>query len=171
MIQVYSGDGKGKTSAAIGAAVRMAGSGGKVIFTQFLKSGDSSEIQILNHIDKIAVLLPEPVSKFVFQMNAEEKEEARKKVLQHFNRIQILAGTEKCDMLVLDEILTACELNMLDTEEVLSFLKKCGENMEVILTGHKQFPDILDVADYVSEIRKIKHPFDRGISARKGIEM
>lgn len=144
MIQIYTGDGKGKTSAAIGAAIRMAGSGGKVIFTQFLKNGDSSEIQVLNQIDKIAVLLPEPVGKFVFQMTEAEKEEAQKKVAHHFERIQNLVNAEKCDMLVLDEILVACERKMLDQDKVLSFLKATGDSMEIVMTGHKLFQGVTE---------------------------
>lgn len=167
-IHLYYGDGKGKTTAAMGQVVRAAGSGLQVLVFQFLKSNDSSERKILEQIPNI-ICLPgrEPV-KFVSRMNGDEKAEIR-----HYNNKaldEVLKFCAPFDVLLLDEALCAVQLNVLSEEKLLSFLKHKPRGLEVILTGHAVTEELLEAADYVTEMTKIKHPYDKGIMAREGIE-
>ena len=111
-----------------------------------------------------------PLTKFSFQMNEQEKAE----VLQSHNAfIQELASycrQEETDLLVLDEVIGACGTHLLDESLLIDFLKHKPEHLEVVMTGRNPSPELLEQADYVSEICKRKHPFDKGIPAREGIE-
>lgn len=168
LIHLYCGDGKGKTTAAVGLAVRAAGCGMQVLFARFLKNEHSGEIRILEGIPEIEVLHPEKSFGFFYTLSEEEKQEAKAVYGRLWEEIVRKAG-EGCDMLVLDEFAAAYELNLLPRGAALRFLEERGET-EVVLTGRNPAPEIAALADYVSEIRKEKHPFDRGIPARRGIE-
>ncbi|WP_461811135.1 cob(I)yrinic acid a,c-diamide adenosyltransferase [Faecalimonas sp.] len=168
-IHIYYGDGKGKTTAAVGQAVRAAGYGYKVLFYQFMKNNSSSERKSLEALSNITCIEGREQVKFTFQMDADEKEEMRKYYKKELELLRKQA--EEYDVLVLDEAVCAVGAGMLQEEDLLSFLKNKGENVEIILTGHTITSNLLEVADYVTEMKKVKHPFDRGIGARKGIEM
>ena len=134
-IHVYYGDGKGKTTAAMGLVLRAAGK------------------------DRV---------KFVSKMNADEK--AR---LKHYNNKALDEIIKFCgpfDVLVLDEILCAVQLGVLSEEKLVEFLEHKPRGLEIVLTGHVVSDKVLELADYVTEIRKVKHPYDQGITAREGIE-
>lgn len=170
MLQIYYGDGKGKTTAAVGAVVRAAGRGLKVLFVQFLKSENTGERFILSQIDNVA-MSPCPLEiNFTFNMTDAQKVQAAKIFKGIFDSAVKTALVEKYDIIVMDEIFSAIQANMLKENDVFSFLADAPENLEIILTGHNPPESILKLADYVSKITKEKHPYDKGTGARIGIE-
>ena len=171
LIHIYEGDGKGKTSAGIGLSIRCAGSGQKVLYTQFLKNDRSSELKVMEQIEGIHVVHCEKSFGFSFAMTPEQREEAKAFYTEHFRRVCRMAVEEGCRLMVLDELIASYNLNMVNREEVLEFLKTRPGRLEVVMTGRDPAEELLELADYVSKIVKIKHPFDRGIPARTGIEM
>ena len=170
-IHIYCGDGKGKSTAAMGLAVRAAGSGQKVVVTQFLKDGTSSELNILKSIPQIQVFTCEEKFGFIWNMTEGQKAEAQKAYTDLFDRVTETAVKEHAFLLVMDEFVAAYGHGMIDQEKALKFLREKPDTLEVVLTGRDPAPELLKLADYVSEIQKKKHPFDRGLSARKGIEL
>lgn len=170
MIQIYCGDGKGKTTAAVGAAVRFAGCGGRVLFSQFMKSGTSSEISILKSIQSIDVFEGYSVSKFSFMMNKSEREKAAIGFLKQLEDIKKLSCENNYGMIIADELAVCVSCGFVPEEEAIEFLKNVPAETEIIITGRNPSESLLEYADYVSEIKKIKHPFDRGVDARRGIE-
>ena len=170
-IHIYCGDGKGKTTAAVGLAVRAAGNGKKVVLTQFLKDGRSSELNILRELPQIKVLSCTRCFGFFWNMSEEQKEEARKAYTDLFEEAVREAIDSHAFLLVMDEFVAAYNHGMIDREKALNFLKNKPEELEVVLTGREPAPELVELADYVSEIQKRKHPFDQGIPARKGIEL
>jgi cob(I)alamin adenosyltransferase len=171
LLHVYYGDGKGKTSAVAGLAVRAAGAGCKVLFAQFLKNGCSSELKSLKLLTNIEVAECTPCTKFFVFMNEQEKAEACKEQHDYFECIVKKAQSGYYDLLVMDEVIDVITLEIIGKEELLIFLKSKPASLEVALTGHSMFPELLELADYASEVRKVKHPYDKGIKARKGIDM
>ena len=169
-VQVYTGDGKGKTSAAAGLAVRAAGWGKRILFTRFLKNENSGELKVLDKIPEIEVLHLEKSYGFYSSLNAEEKKEAEETYRKLWEKTMQLISGGSYDVLVVDEFMAAYNYGLIPQEEALCFLKEKPEGLEVVLTGRNPDPRLVELADYVSEIRKIRHPFDRGVQARKGIE-
>lgn len=174
LIHIYCGDGKGKTTAAIGLAVRAAGSGKKVLFTQFMKSGNSSECSVLGQIPGITHMPCTRSFGFTWNMNEEQKKEAAAYYQSFLEEVEEKAEKEKFDLLIMDEFMSAYNHNFLNHEHVLRYLSTGHihrpENLEIVLTGRDPKPELLELADYVTEMKKIKHPYDQGIEARKGIE-
>lgn len=170
LIHIYCGDGKGKTSAAVGSAIRFAGNGGKVLFCQFMKSGDSGEISILNAIPNITVQNSYKIKKFSFNMTEEEKKEIAEGCLNQFNELICLLEDEKYGMVIMDEIMSCISCDFISIGHLIEFLEGYSQDVEVIMTGRNPGKSLIKYADYVSEICKIKHPYDKGIIARKGIE-
>lgn len=166
---LYEGNGKGKTSAAVGSAIRMAGSGGKVLLGQFLKSGTSSELEVLRHIPQITVLEVEKTFGFTFQMTEEVRKEAAKYYQNYFENAVRLAEEQQVQMLILDEFVDAYRMEFLDQDEALEFLKK-PHFYELILTGHNPPTELIAVADYHTVFEMKKHPYEEGVTARQGIE-
>ncbi len=182
LIHIYTGDGKGKSTAAAGLAVRCAGSGGRVLYTQFLKDGTSGELKELKKIDNIDLLLCDKCFGFTFLMDEQTKNGASAYYEQHFShviRTVLNAAAAKNEageyagyqMLVLDEAIGAVGTGMLKEAALVDFLKNKPEELEVVLTGRDPSEQLIRLADYVSEIKKIKHPYDRGIGSRMGIEL
>lgn len=170
LIHLYEGDGKGKTTAAVGLSVRCAGNGGSVLFTQFLKDGTSGEISVLKKIPQITVFSATEKFGFTFRMTEEEKKAAVAYYTNYLKEIGQLVRKEHYDLLVLDEAVGACSSGMIKEEELLSFLDHRPDGLEVVLTGRNPSAALRERSDYDSEIRKEKHPFDRGITGRDGIE-
>ncbi len=169
-IHIYCGDGKGKTSAAIGLAVRAAGRGKKVLFARFLKNDDSGEVETLSRIPGICLKPCRKSFGFFYQMTKEQRQEAKEYYKRLFHDVWEEAVENGFDILVLDEIMAACRYGLVPEEDVTGCLKSRPGTLEVVMTGREPSHKMMDLADYVSEIRKIKHPFDKGIGARKGIE-
>lgn len=173
LIQIYCGDGKGKTTAAIGQAVRSAGAGLSVIFSRFLKTEDSGELAILREVPGITMVPCRKSFGFFFQMTEAEKQEAAQVYQEVLDRAVSLASEaagEGDTLLVMDEIIATYRYGLVDREKLTAFLRDKPENLEVVMTGRDPAQELVSLADYVSEIKKIKHPFDRGICARRGIE-
>ena len=168
MIHLYCGDGKGKTTAAVGLAVRAAGSGMNVLFVQFFKSGNSSEVDVLASIGGIETCHPTVHYGRFKTMNDTQKAE----IHTHYGEIltDIIHRADRFDLIVLDEAVSACGYGMIDPKTLTEFLRNEGVRREIVLTGRIPLPELIELADYVTEMKKIKHPFDGGIAARKGIE-
>ena len=170
-VHLYCGNGKGKTTTGMGLCVRAAGYGYKVLIYQFMKDNDTSERNSLAHIPGITVLDGLPQEKFSFQMSDEEKKERRAYYEKQFAMITQKACQEHYDVLFMDELVYTIRAGLFDEQILLDYLKKeKPEHLEVILTGQQPSDELVELADYVSEIRKIKHPFDQGLPARPGIE-
>lgn len=168
LIHFYCGDGKGKTTAAAGLAIRAAGQGKKVLFTQFLKDGSSGEITVLSGISGIKVFSQTMHHGFFRTLSAEEKTEARRQWQAYFDKIVSMAG--EYDLVVMDEFAAACAIPVIDRKKAADFIKNKPEQMELVLTGRTIPEEIEPFCDYITEAVKRKHPYDKGIPARKGIE-
>ncbi len=169
MIHIYKGDGKGKTTAAIGLCIRACGADSTVGWLSFLKDGMSSEITILKSLNNITVFPCVNPLLFSWNMTAQQKQEITAFYQQQCRRIcEVLP---KYDLIVLDEILDALYLGFLTKEQVLKMIDYANDHCtELVLTGHETTADILDKADYITQMNSQKHPFENGTQARKGIE-
>ena len=168
MLQIYYGDGKGKTTAAFGLALRAAGRGRRVVITQFLKSEDSGERRSMESVPHVLLLpLPEHLN-FVWNMDVVERAEYEEYAGRLLDDTALLAV--KNSVLILDEVLGAIETDILPASEIDDFLAKLPENCEVVLTGRKAPKELLDRADYITEFRAERHPIEKGVQAREGIE-
>ena len=165
LLHLYYGDGKGKTTAAMGLALRALGSGKRVVIVQFLKGGQSGEIPLLEKLGA-KVYRGKAGQKFVFQMN--EAEKAATWALQDQNLTA--ARREPADLLVLDEAGSAWELAMVDKAILQQAVLQRPAGQECVLTAHAAPQWMLDAADYVTEMKCHRHPYQKGIAARKGIE-
>lgn len=166
-IHIYTGDGKGKTTASVGLAVRAVGQGLKVLFVQFFKedSASSGEKEILR---KLGVELVRSNCRHpIFTKNADVE-----KVKRAIEDTYMLAKekSQGCDLLVLDEVMSCVNGGWIESEDLMTFLKDRPPHLEVVLTGRDAPVELQQVSDYVTEMLKIKHPFDAGVKARKGIE-
>ena len=168
LVHLYCGEGKGKTTAATGLSVRCAGSGGRVVFCQFGKDGTSSELRILEQLPHVRVLFCPERFGFYKRMSPETRDKARAAYTALLE--EDLAAAEGAQLLVLDEAVSAMNHGMIPQERVLDFLDRKPEGLEVCLTGREPPEELRERADYITEMVKRKHPFDRGIAARKGIE-
>ncbi|MBQ9519533.1 MAG: cob(I)yrinic acid a,c-diamide adenosyltransferase [Firmicutes bacterium] len=168
LVHIYCGDGKGKTTAAAGLALRCAGAGGKVLMVQFLKDGTSGEIKAFRNVKSVNVLPATFDVKFSFKMTAEEKKAAAEYYSKRFETAAQMA--RYYDMFVADELLHAVNLGFVKLDDVLDFLNKRDFAAEIVITGREASQELLDAADYVTEMKKIKHPFDKGVKARKKVE-
>ena len=170
MIHIYCGDGKGKSTAATGLAVRAAGSGMKVLFARFLKNENSAELCVLDQIPGIEVIhLPKSYG-FYNTQSEEEKAETKQMYEELWKYALDRAKNGACDMLVMDEFMAADRYGLIPHEEAIQFLKEKPEGLEVVLTGRDPSDELLELADYISEVKMVRHPFEKGIRARKGIE-
>lgn len=170
LIHIYYGDGKGKTTTGMGLVVRAAGYGYRVLLYQFMKNNKTSERKILEQIPNITIVDGLETEKFSFQMTEEEKKERRAFYANQLKTVTELAVREQYDVLFLDEAIYTISAGLLEEALLLEFLKEKPKALEVILTGNTPGAALIEAADYVSEIRKIKHPFDQGQRARAGIE-
>ena len=170
LIHIYCGDGKGKTTAAVGLAVRCAGRGNKVLLVQFLKSRDSGELYSLAKLPDIEVMRGKESKKFTFQMNVEEKQALLIEHNKMFEQVLAKIKNGGYSLLILDEVIGALNAKVFEMPKLIEFLRHKPENLEVVLTGRNPAPELVEIADYVSEMRKVKHPMDKGIMAREGIE-
>lgn len=168
MIHIYTGNGKGKTTASIGQAIRGAGAGMRVFLFQFMKNGSSSEISVLEKIG-ITVMCCYDCNKFTFQMNEDEISAVKISHNRMLDRAINIIESGLADMIVLDEFFGAYNANLFDrklAEKVIS----CDSDIEIILTGRNAPSLFTDKADYITVMQKEKHPYDSGAGARKGIE-
>ena len=167
---IYCGDGKGKTTAAAGLAVRAAGAGKKIHFVQLLKGNLTSELESMKHIPNISVDRPEKSFGFTWELTDEQKTE----LTDIHNRILLLAFEKmlsgETDMLIIDEFCAAYNKGLLDKGLADRIIFERNISCELVITGRNPDGKFIAAADYVSEIKCVKHPFDKGIAARRGIE-
>lgn len=165
LIHLYWGDGKGKTTAAMGVAMRALAAGKKVIIVQFLKGQESGEITLLSQLGA-KFYRGKAGHKFVFQMNEEEKADTRK--VQDENLLAALQ--EPADLLILDEACAAVQLKMVDEALLKKTVLEKPEEQELILTGRNPADWMREIADYNTEMHCWRHPYEKGIKARRGVE-
>ena len=168
-VHLYCGKGKGKTTAAVGLTLRACGSGKKVLFTQFFKNGSSSEIGLLKNIEGITVHVCETYHGLWQRMDDEQKERAKADYTELLRQVLDMARNGY-DLLVLDEAVSACTRGVIPESELLDFLKNRPAGLEVVITGRDPSDRLMEAADYITEMKKLRHPYDRGINARLGIE-
>lgn len=172
LVHIYCGNGKGKTTAAMGLAIRAAGREKKVFITQFLKSGKSGELVSLEKLRDYITFLPgRPVNKFVWNMNEDEKNQAKIEHTKRFREIKDIINNEQYDLLILDEIIATINNGFIELDEVVDFLKSKPITLEVVMTGRDPKKELIELANYVTEMKCVKHPFNEGIPSRIGIEL
>ena len=164
MLHLYWGDGKGKTTAAMGLALRALGHGRKVVIVQFLKDGTSGEMEPLRRLG--AVVYACPNAKFTWLMNKEEKAAARRSDTAALRQ----ALAQPWDLLVLDEACAAYETSLVDRELLRQAAARAEAGFEVVLTGRNPADWMQDAADYSTEMRACQHPYTKGVPAREGVE-
>lgn len=171
LTHIYCGDGKGKTTAAIGLAIRAAGRNKKVLLTQFLKDNESGELNLLEILkENIFLFKGKAVKKFFKFMSAEEQEIVKEEHEKRFENVIKKAIDDEFDILIMDEIIPSINLDLIPLTKVIDFLKNKPKSLEVVLTGRYPHESLVELADYVSEIKAVKHPYEKGISSRIGIE-
>ena len=166
-IHLYTGHGKGKTTAAAGLCLRALGAGLRVLFVQFMKGRATSELKPLETLG--ATVFRAPTSpKFMKEMT--EAEQRACATAQEANLAYARQQAPHYDLLVLDEVVGAISTDMVSLDAVLDFLRHRPDRLEVVLTGRNAPEPIRDIADYLSDISAEKHPYAQGVQARKGIE-
>lgn len=169
-IHIYCGNGKGKTTTGMGLCSRAAGFGYRVLIYQFMKNNQTNERKVLEQIPNITFVDGLEQEKFSIQMTPEEKIERKAYYESQFRKITEKAEREGYDVLFCDELVYTIGAGLFDEEILLDYLKRKPEHLEMILTGQNPSEKLMELADYVSEVQKIKHPFDKGLPARNGIE-
>lgn len=169
-IQIYTGNGKGKTTAALGLAIRAAGSGMKVKFVQFLKGAKTSELTIIEQINNIEIYRPSTVSKFFWNLNEEDKLTLKQNTQLVLDKVLLWAQKGEADLIILDEALGALQNSIINRNYFEQLFEKKCDNVELVITGRGAPDWIINRADLVSEILPIKHYKDNGVRARLGIE-
>lgn len=171
MIQLYTGEGKGKTTAAVGQAVRAAGSGLSVIFAQFMKGNDTGELHSLSQIKGIEILRSSKQFGFYNTLNAVQREEMKKIHNEILDELLQAAVEKRVFMIVLDEITYPVKWELLDNEKLRSLITYAQENtLEIVMTGRNPAAFMEEAADYITEMNCLRHPYQLGVTARKGIE-
>ena len=168
MIQVYCGDGKGKTTAAMGLILRHVGAGGHAVLAQFLKSAPTGELAALERLG-VPVYRNELPHGFFPNMSEEMKAKVRALHDRTLAEVTRLTRANECSLLVLDELNAALTLGLIDREAVFSLLGDHGE-AELVVTGRDPCAELQARADYITEMKLVKHPYKQGVKARKGIE-
>lgn len=165
LVHIYTGDGKGKTTAALGLATRCAGHGNKVRIYQFLKATPTGELSSLKKLG-IDIIRVNSSEKFYPDMNDDEKKLTCKEITKAVKSL----FSDPCDMLVADEIICAADLGIINAETIIDLIKSKPFDTELVMTGRNMPDALLEYADYVSEIKCIKHPYNKGVGARYGID-
>jgi cob(I)alamin adenosyltransferase len=165
-IQVYTGNGKGKTTAALGLALRGAGAGLQVFVGQFLKQGDYSEIKALSLFENVTVE-QFGMGRFVRGLPSDQEKAAARK---GYDRLCDILEAGVHDLIIVDEGNVAVTCQLISEEELLTLMEKKPGNVELVITGRGASPAVMNRADLVTEMKEIKHYYHQGVAARKGIE-
>jgi cob(I)alamin adenosyltransferase len=168
LVHVYTGDGKGKTTAALGLALRACGHGLKVYMIQFMKGNiDYGELKAAELLPNLMIVQFGRPS-FVDRENPAKEDIAfAQQALEHAK--EIIQKAEH-DVVILDELNMAIDFKLIDLEDVLNLVNSKPKNMEIIITGRNAHEKIIEKADYVTNMEEVKHPYDKGMAARNGIE-
>lgn len=172
-IQVYTGDGKGKTTASLGLAMRALGRCWKVLIVMFTKGGnDYGELNSFRNlspeISNNLTIVQAGLDRIVYKDNSTEEDKAE--IKKGWEIAKKAIQNDEYNLIILDEANIAIELGFIDLNEIVDVLKNKPEDMEIVLTGRNAKQEIIDIAHLVSEIKPVKHYWDTGIVARKGIE-
>ncbi len=170
-VQIYTGNGKGKTTAAVGLAVRAAGSGYKVYMVQFLKSSQTGEVESAKKLQpNFQIFRFGKERGFFWTLTHEEKQEAKKEVQSAYKFCLGALKEKQCNILIMDEIMGAIKNGLVSEEQLLELIDNRPKDTELILTGRDVPKEIMDRADLVTEMKEVKHYYSQGVPARKGIE-
>ncbi len=165
--QVYTGDGKGKTTAAIGLAIRAAGAGLKVFMAQFIKMGDYSEIKALKRFSDLISVEQFGLGRFT---NGKPRSEDIKAAQKGLERVISVMGSDDYDIIIMEEANVAVKLGLFAVEDLVKIILNKPYDKELVITGRSASPRIIEAADLVTEMKPIKHYFQKGVPARVGIE-
>lgn len=183
MIYVFTDNGKGKTSAAVGTGIRAVGAGKKVLMIQFLKNGSSSENKILKKINNFEIKTFGRKGFFLPQSKLEKHPELKEEGIKSFSEKDIelakqglkeakkAAQSKKYDLLILDEINLVLNFGLIEKKEFLAFLKKHQDKLDIILTGRYAPKEIIKISDLVTDFKEVKHYYRKGIGPKKGIDL
>jgi cob(I)alamin adenosyltransferase len=170
-VQIYTGNGKGKTTAAIGLGVRAAGNKYKVYMIQFLKSSKTGELQSVEALKPyFEVFRFQKPRGFFWTLKEEEKKELKEEIQKAYNFALQVFEENQCDILILDEIMGAISNDLVTAAQIIELMEKKPQNMELIMTGRNVPEEIIKKADLVTEMKDIKHYFNAGVGSREGIE-
>ena len=165
--QVYTGDGKGKTTAALGLALRAAGAGLKVYFAQFVKGMDYSELKALKKLSEFIVVKQYGRDCFIYR---KPKEEDKKLAQEGLKEVREIISSGQYQVVILDEANIATYFGLFSPDDLLDLIRQKPDEIEIIITGRNADPKIIAAADLVTEMKEIKHYYQKGIQAREGIE-
>jgi cob(I)alamin adenosyltransferase len=166
-VQVYTGDGKGKTTAAIGLAIRALGAGWRVFIAQFLKSGKYSEHKALAQFSDHLTIKTYGRNVFI---KGEPEEEDRRLAQEAYQEIAEIVASGKYRLVILDEANVAVHYGLISVAQILDLIDRRAEEVELLITGRYAHAQLIERADLVTEMSAVKHYFDRGIKARVGVE-
>jgi len=166
-IQVYTGNGKGKTTAALGLTLRACGAGKKVLFTQFIKGDDYSEIKAIEKYLPSVTVKQYGLGRFISGAPLPDDIEVAR---QGVHELSEIISSGQYDIIVMDEANVALHHGLIDLDEFLGMLRTKADGTEIVITGRYAKPGILEIADLVTEMREIKHYYQQGVLAREGIE-
>lgn len=171
LIHIYCGDGRGKTTAALGLALRWAGYGRPVLLAQFQKTEYSGELDALKLLPSAEVLrVQDGLTGFSWQFNEEETARRTQSHNQLLQQAFQICSDGKRRLLILDELTSAMNCGLVDTAAVMRLIRTKPSELELVITGREPAEELCKMADYISKIHAIKHPMNRGISAREGVE-
>ena len=166
-VQVYTGNGKGKTTAAIGLAIRSLGAGWRVFIAQFLKAGEYSEHKALAKFSDHLTI--KTYGRNVFIKGKPEDEDIRL-AQAAYEEIAEMVASGRYNLVILDEANVAVHYGLITVDQILDLVDRRAEGVELVITGRYAHPQLLDRADLVTEMREVKHYYQRGIKARRGVE-
>jgi len=170
LIHIYTGTGKGKTTAAVGLAVRALGAGLKVCYSSFHKNPDKYGYHEIKNLEKLGAKILIFAKGHPHLDKSLDENVIKQDTVTGITELTKLLANEHFDLLIMDEILISVRDSYLCENDLLDFVKDKPLNLELVLTGRGATDALIECADYVSEIQKIKHPYDNGITSRKGIE-
>ncbi len=166
-LQVYTGNGKGKTTAALGLSLRAAGAGMKVYIAQFLKQGDYSEIKALERFSDAIVLEQFGLGQFVKGKPTQAEIDTARKGL---DKAQQRLSSGDYDMVILEEANVAVAVGLFSVKDLMDVIQQRPDHVELVITGRSAAPEVIEKADLVTEMKAVKHYYDQGVQARIGIE-
>lgn len=172
LVHLYIGNGKGKTTSAVGLAIRALGNNLNVLFAQFLKNTETGEKIIFEQFnEQLYFFRPtQQYSKFLWNMTKEELSRTKEDLNKGWQHIKSEINTGNWDVVVLDEILDCIQNGLLEEADIIKTIVQKPKNIELVLTGRSAKNSFYEIADYISMIDEVKHPFKKGIQARRGIE-
>lgn len=169
LLHIYMGGGKGKTTAAVGLAARVIGSGGRVFFAQFLKGRESGEVAALKTLGAV-VERTDPVKKFLSSMNEDERAVCENSCRELFAKTAAALQSGEYALVVMDELLDVLAHSIIPQEAAALAIAERAAGTEAVITGREPGDALRQMADYITELRALRHPYEKGIKARRGIE-